>query len=143
MCSVYKPELMQVQEDRRKAKENQKAENMARLMKDMKVSQSLAAKTGKDSSSNLPATKTSKNSQKRTPAEILKDLEEQERLEDQEEYEKGYDEASDEEVVIDREDHDMYQDLRKEHLRRSGLPEGGTRKAAIKDDGMGGRWPAL
>lgn len=80
---------------------------------------------------------------KRTPEEILRDLEEQEKAEEQEEYEKGYDEESDDEVIIDRGDHDMYQDLRQEHLRRSGLPGGDRRKPAVMDDGKGGRWPAL
>lgn len=128
---------MKVQEDRRKAKEAAKAENMAKLMKDMKVSQPLA-KSGHSASPS-----DSGKAKKRTPEEILRDLEEQEKAEEQEEYEKGYDEGSDDEVIIDRGDHDMYQDLRQEHLRRSGLPGGDRRKPAVMDDGKGGRWPAL
>ena len=126
-----------MQEDRRQAKEAAKAENVAKLMKDMKVTQPLTkpAQAGKESSTDKTA--------KRTPAEVLRDLEEQEKAEEQEEYEKGYNEESDEEVVIDREDHDMYQDLRKEHLRRSGLPGGDRRKSAVQNDAKGGRWPAL
>lgn len=127
-----------MQEDRRKAKEVQKAENMARLMKDMKVSQPLS-KTGEAGTTGSAADQ----AKKRTPEEILKDLEEQEKAEEQEEYERGYNEDSDNEVTIDRADHDMYQDLRQEHQRRSGLPGGARRKAAIEEDAMGGRWPAL
>lgn len=106
-------------------------------MKDMKVTQPLTkpAQAGRESNTDKTT--------KRTPAEVLRDLEEQEKAEEQEEYEKGYNEESDEEVVIDREDHDMYQDLRQEHLRRSGLPGGDRRKPAVQNDAKGGRWPAL
>lgn len=111
---------------------------MARLMKDMKVSQPL----DKKAQSNTASTDAGK-ANKRTPEDILKDLEEQEKAEEQEEYEQGYTEDSDNEITIDRADHEMYQDLRQEHLRRSGLAGGSRRQPAIKDDGMGGRWPAL
>lgn len=126
-----------MQEDRRKAKEAAKAENMAKLMKDMKVTQPLSqpGQSAKAPGMGKPG--------KRTPQEVLRDLEEQEKAEEQEEYEKGYNEESDEEVIIDRGDHDMYQDLRQEHLRRSGLPGGDRRKPAVLDDGKGGRWPAM
>lgn len=137
--STYKPELLKVQDDRRKAKEAQKAENMAKLMKDMKVSQPLPKPAQKTASTDLSTDKP----KKRTPEEIFRDLEEQEKAEEQEEYEKGYNEDSDNEVMIDRADHEMYQDLRQEQQRRSGLAGGNRRKAAVENDAMGGRWPAL
>jgi len=80
---MYKPELLKVQEDRKKAKEAAKAENMARLMKDMKVSQPLTSKGAPKPKASTTEPTLHEKPKKRTPQEILKALEEQERQEEQ------------------------------------------------------------
>ena len=123
-----------MQRERQKAKDAVKQDSMERLMRDMKMSVPLGKQPAK---SGAPKTK-------KTPKELLEELEEQERQEDEEAAERGW--QDDEGVEIDREDHDMYKNLRREHDKRSGTlgtSETATQpKSAIEDDGMGGRWPA-
>lgn len=121
-----------MQKERQKAKDAVKQDSMERLMRDMKMSVPL----NKQSSGGAKS--------KKTPKELLEELEAQEQQEEAEAAERGW--QADEGVEIDREDHDMYQNLRKEHDKRSGALGPGAsapqRRSAVEDDGMGGRWPA-
>ena len=119
-----------MQRERQKAKDAVKQDSMERLMKDMKMSVPLGQQAAKGASSK----------QKKTPKELLEELEEQERQEEAETAERGWQEE--EGVEIDREDHDMYQNLRREHDKRSGAAAMPARKSAIEEDAMGARWPA-
>lgn len=129
---IYKPELERLQADRAKAKEAAKADNLSRAMKDMTVSVPLSGQKG-----GITRTAGGKSSKgPKTAKELLADLEAQEAAEEQEEAEQGWTEEAED---IYTEDHDMYQDLRREQERRSGVSK--PRKAVV-DDEFGSRWPA-
>jgi hypothetical protein len=101
-------------------------------MKDMNVSVPL---TGSKAAPSRSGGKSATRSP-RTAKDMLADLEAQEAAEEQEEAEQGWTEEAED---IYTEDHDMYQDLRREQERRSGVPK--PRKAVV-DDEFGSRWPA-
>ena len=130
-----------MQADRARAKDAAKAENLARAMQDMKTNVPL-------STSKVTANSNTGKAGKRSAADLIAEMEEQERLEDEDEAEAGWQE---EEEDIYREDHEMYPDLRREQERRSGslatarMPlkqlQPTRTKKAVQDDAFGGRWP--
>ena len=141
---MYKPELEQLQADRKRSKEAAKADNLSRAMRDMKMDVPLSSSLSTSTDPKPPG-----KGSKKTAADLIAEMEEQERLEEQQEAEDGWQE---EEEDIYREDHEMYSDLRKEQERRSGVantkrlpqvqPQPTRTKKAVLDDDFGGRWPA-
>jgi len=148
---IYKPELLKVQADRAAAKEASKQAELEKVMRDMKVSVPLgadAATSGAPSGKEVVGGKSGAQpvkKGKKSAAELLAELEEQEKLEEELEAEEGWKDYDEEEDIY-REDHRLYPNLRREQESRSGIA---SKKAGLassvptdgETDSFGGKWP--
>ena len=142
---TYKPELDKFRKDRAATKQAAKQKELERALKDMSVEVPLGQSNRPQAKSvSKPArSEADEYRQKLRTGQLDEDddtHEEQEIADDEEE--DGETWAGENGEEIDREDHAMYQSLRQEQVRRSGVPAPRTRKSAFEDEAFGARWPA-
>lgn len=142
---TYKPELDKFRKDREATKQAAKQKELERALKDMSVEVPLGQSSRPEAKSTSKSARSEADEyrQKLRTGQLDEDddtHEEQEIADDEEE--DGETWAGENGEEIDREDHAMYQSLRQEQVRRSGVPAPRTRKSAFEDDAFGARWPA-